>query len=250
MKALFLTLCSVLLFIACGSDEIHEPTETKPNYFPDAIGSRWVYQSTDGSTWTREITDRNDSQEKDYQTFTYTPPVSEAEIDFLKSKSFRFAQNQIFFDIGEKIDRYIQSDLLTSVKDELEGLEVNVALEPIPLSELLFFQIPLTVDSQWDALDIKVNGNIMLQNLTLLQFPFEVHFNIKGEVISQDTIETPVDRFDNTFQLKYKTEIVQTVFSNEETTIRDQTIWFVPHVGIVKTENEHGVTELIEYLLK
>ena len=250
MKALFLTLCSVLLFIACGSDEIHEPTETKPNYFPDAVGSRWVYQNADGSKWTQEITDGNDSQEKDYQTFTYTPPVSEAEIDFLKSKSFRVAQNQIFFHIGEKIDRYIQTDLLTSVKDEFEGLEINVALEPIPLSELLFFQIPLTANSQWDALDIKVNGNIMLQNLTLLQFPFEVHFNTKGEVISEDTIETPAGKFENAFQIKYSTKIIQTVLSNEETTLRDQTIWFVPHVGIVKIKDERGVTELIEYVLK
>jgi len=250
MKALFLTLCSVLLFIACGSDEIHEPTETKPNYFPDAVGSRWVYQNADGSTWTREITDGNDSQEKDYQTFTYIPPVSEAEIDFLKSKSFRVAQNQIFFDIGEKIDHYIQTDLLTSVKDEFEGLEINVALEPIPLSELLFFQIPLTANFQWDALDIKVNGNIMLQNLTLLQFPFEVHFNIKGEVISKETVEIPAGRFENAFQIKYSTIIIQTVLSNDETTIRDQTIWFVPHVGIVKIKDESGVTELIEHILK
>ena len=249
MKVLFLTLCSVLLFIACGSDEIPEPAETKPNYFPDAIGSRWVYQNADGSAWTREITDGNDSQEKDYQTFTYTPPVIEAEIDFLKPTSFRVAQNQIFFDIGEKIDRYIQTDLLTSVKDEFQGLDVNVSLEPIPLSELLFFQIPISSNSQWDALNIKVNGSITLQNLTLLQFPFEVHFNTKGEVISQDTIETPLGKFENAFQVKYKTEIVQTVLSKEETTIRDQTIWFVPHVGIVKIKDERGVTELIEYKL-
>ncbi|MDE0316072.1 MAG: hypothetical protein OXM61_14315 [Candidatus Poribacteria bacterium] len=250
MKALFLTLCSVLLFIACGSDEIHEPTETKPNYFPDAVGSRWVYQNADGSKWTREITDGNDSQEKDYQTYTNTPPVSEAEIDFLKPTSFRVARNQFFFGITEKIDRYIQTKLLTSVKDEFQGLDLNVTLEPIPLSELIFFEIPLTANSQWDALNIKVNGNIMLQNLTLLQFPFEVHFNIKGEVISQDTIETPAGRFENTFEVKYSTKIVQTVLSNEESTVNNQTIWFVPHVGIVRMEDERGVTELIEYVLK
>ncbi len=250
MKALFLTLCSIMLVVACGSDEIHEPTETKPKYFPDAIGSRWSYRHADGSKWTREITDENDSKEKDYQTFTYTPPVSEAEIDFLKPTSFRIAQNQIFFDIGEKIVRYIQTDLLTSVKDEFQGLEVNVALEPIPLSELLFFQIPLTANSQWDALNVKVNGNIMLQNLTLLQFPFEVHFNIKGEVISEETIETPAGRFENAFQVKYSTKIIQTVLSNEESTIRAQTIWFVPHVGIVKIEDERSVTDLVEFILK
>jgi hypothetical protein len=250
MRLSLLIFCCIVILAACGSDEIPEPTETKPNYFPDAVGSRWVYRNADGSEWTREITDGHSTQGEDYQTFTYTPPVSEVEIDFLKPTSFRVAQNQIFFSVTEKMDRYIQTDFLTSVKDEFEGLEVNVTFEPIPLSELHFIQIPLTSNSQWDALNVKVNGSITPQNLTLLQFPFVVHFNIKGEVISQDTIETPVGRFENTFQLKYKPEIVQTVLSNEETTMRDQTIWFVPHVGIVKTEDEHGVTELIEYVLK
>ena len=250
MKVLFFSLCSILLFIACGSDEIHEPTETKPNYFPDAIGSRWIYQNADGSKWTREITNGNDSQEKNYQTFTYTPPVSEVEIDFLKPTSFRVTQNHIFFNDSKKIDHYIQTKLLASVKDEFAGLEVNVVLEPISYPELLFFQIPLTSNSQWDALNVKVNGNITLQNLTLLQFPFDVHFNIKGEIIGEESIGTPAGRFENTFQIRFNTEITQTVLSNEESTIHDQTIWFIPHVGTVKIKDESGVTELIEYILE
>ncbi len=251
MRTLFLTLCSALLLFACGSDEIPEPTETKPNYFPDAVGSKWVYRNVDGSEWTREITDGNDDQDGDYQTFTYTPSISEVKIDFLKPTFFRVAQNNIFFGVTKKIDRYIQTELLTSVQDDFEGLEVDVALEPISFPELLFFQIPLTSDSQWEALNLKVNGNMTLQNLTLLQIPFEVHFIIKCEVIiSEGDIETPAGRFENTYRLKYKTEIVQTVLSHEESTGYDQTVWFVPHVGIVKTEDERGVTELIEYKLK
>lgn len=240
-----LTLCSIVILSACGSDEIPEPAETKPNYFPDAVGSRWDYQNVDGSEWTREITDENDSQ-----AFTYIPLVPEAEIDFLKPTFFHVAQNKIFFGVTEKIDRYIQIELLTLVKDDFEGLEVDVALEPISSPELFFFQIPLTSDSQWEALNLKVNGNITLQNLTLLQIPFEVHFIIRGEVVSEGAIETLAGRFENTFQVKYSTEIVQTVLSHEELIVRDQTIWFVPHVGIVRIENERGVTELIEHKLK
>ena len=245
-----LTLCSIVILSSCGSGEIPEPIEAKPNYFPDAAGSRWGYRNVDGSEWTREITDGHDSQDGDYQAFTYIPLVPEAEIDFLKPTFFRVAQNKIFFGVTEKIDRYIQIELLTLVKDDFEGLEVDVALEPISSPELFFFQIPLTSDSQWEALNLKVNGNITLQNLTLLQIPFEVHFIIRGEVVSEGAIETLAGRFENTYQLKYKTEIVQTVLSHEELTVRDQTIWFVPHVGIVRIEDEHGVTELIEHKLK
>ncbi len=250
MRILFFTLCITLLLVACGSDELPEPTKTKPNYFPDAVGSRWVYRNADGSEWIREVIDRKDSQDQDYLTFTYKPSITETEIDFLNPTFFSVNQNQILFDVGEQIDRYIQTDLLTSVKDEFEGLEVNVTLEQITYPDLVFLQIPLISNSQWNVLNAEVNGNISLQNLTLLNFPFEVHFMVEGVVLSEETIESPVGMFETTFQIKYNTKIMQTVLSNEVSIIRDQTIWFVPYIGIVKIEDERGISELIEYNLQ
>ena len=250
MRLSLLIFCYIVILAACGSDEIHEPTKIKPNYFPDAVGSRWVYRNADGSEWTREISGGNDSQGGDYKIFTYTPPVSETAIDFLKPTTFSVTQHQIFFDIHKKIARYIQTELPNAVQNEFAGLDVKVTAEPISYQKLIFLQVPLTSNSQWDALNVKVNGNITLQNLTLLQIPFEVHFIIKGEVIREGSIDTPAGRFENTFEVKYNTKIVQTVFSNETSTVRDQIIWFVPHVGIVKIKNERGVTELIENVLK
>ncbi len=250
MRTLFFTLCSILLLLACGSDELPEPAKTKPNYFPDAFGSRWVYRNADGSEWVREVTESNDSQDKDYLSFTYKPSITKTEIDFLNPTFFSVKQNQILFDVGEQIDRYIQTDLLTSVKDEFEGLEVNVTLEPITYPDLLFLQIPLISNSQWNVLNVEVNGNISLQNLNLLNFPFEVHFMVDSVVISEETIETPAGMFETTFQIKYNTKILQTLLSSEVSIIREQTIWFVPYVGIVKIEDEHGISELIEYKLQ
>lgn len=250
MRILFFTLCITLLLVACGSDELAEPTKTKPNYFPDAVGSRWVYRNADGSEWIREVIDRKDSQDQDYLTFTYKPSITETEIDFLNPTFFSVNQNQILFDVGEQIDRYIQTDLLTSVKDEFEGLEVNVTLEQITYPDLIFLQIPLISNSQWNVLNVEVNGNISLQNLTLLNFPFEVHFMVEGVVLSEETIESPAGMFETTFQIKYNTKIMQTVLSNEVSIIRDQTIWFVPYIGIVKIEDERGISELIEYNLQ
>lgn len=250
MRLLLLTISSVWLLLACGSDEIPDPIETKPNYFPDAVGSRWVYRNADGSEWIREVTDSNASQDQDYLTFTYQPSINETEIDFLNPTFFSVNQNQILFDVREQIDRYIQTDLLTSVKDEFEGLEVNVTLEPISYPDLIFLQIPLISNSKWNMLNVEVNGNISLQNLTLLNFPFEVHFMVEGVVFSEETIETPAGMFETTFQIKYNTKILQTLLSNEVSIIRDQTIWFVPYVGIVKIEDARGISELIEYNLQ
>ena len=71
----------------------------------------------------------------------------------------------------------------------------------------------------------------------------------KGEIVAVDSLETPAGNFEETYQIEYQTEITQTLFSEAETREQRQTVWFAPHVGIVKIEDERGVTELIAYTL-
>ena len=250
MRLISLMLCGIFILFGCGSDETSEPIEQQmPNYFPDAVGSRWVYRDTDGSEWTREVIDGTSSHGVGYKVFTYTPLVSETALNHLKPDAFRVTDSQVFFIIGEKIDRYVQNELPVLVQDEFEGLALNITVVPSTHSEFVFFQSPLTPSSQWDAFNTDVNGSIVLQNLALLQFPFEVHVRVKGEVIAVGSLETPAGSFEETYQIEYQTESTRTLFSEAETTQQHQTVWFVPHVGIVKIEDEHGVTELIAYTL-
>ena len=136
------------------------------------------------------------------------------------------------------------------VQDEFAGLELTPVVDAISYPELTFFQFPLIPNSRWEAVNVKVNGNIILQNLVLLQIPFEVLIRVTGEIVAQSPLETPAGSFEEIYQIEYQTEITLTLFSEPQTTQLRQTIWFVPHVGIVKTENESGATELIEYSLK
>ena len=251
MRLPALVLCGILLLFGCNTDESAIPTEPSeqlmPNYFPDAVGSRWVYQNADGTRWTREVTDERDSQGETYRTFAYTPPLTETEFDYLKPAVYRVTQNQVFFVAGERVDRYVQNEVSKAAQDEFAGLELNVAVAAISHPELIFFQFPLSVNAQWDALNVKVGGNISLQNLGILQIPFEVDMRVKGAVVSEGSLETPAGAFEKTYQIEYQTEITQTLFSEAETSRYSRTVWFAPHVGIVKIEDERGVTELIEY---
>ena len=248
MRLISLMLCGIFILFGCGSDETPAPIEQQmPNYFPDAVGSRWVYRNTDGSEWTREVIDGTNTHGVGYQVFTYTPPVSETALNYLKPDAFRVTDGQVFFIIGEKIDRYVENELPVLVQDEFEGLALDITVVPITHPEFVFFQSPLTFGFQWDAFRTDVNGSIVLQNLALLQFPFEVHVRVKGEVIAVGSLETPAGSFEETYQIEYQTEIRQVLFSGAETTQQQQTVWFVPHVGIVKIEDEHGITELIAY---
>lgn len=251
MRLTALGLCGILLLFGCSNDERAIPTESNeqliPNYFPNAVGSRWVYQNADGTRWTREVTDERASQGDAYRSFAYTPPLAETEFDYLKPAVYRVTQNQVFFVTGERIEHYVQNQVSKAAQDEFAGLELNVAVVPISHPELVFFQFPLTVNAQWDALNVKVNGNIILQNLALLQIPFEVDMRVKGAVVSEGSLETPTRVFEQVYQIEYQTEIRQLLFSESETRHYSQTVWFAPHVGIVKIETERDVTELIGY---
>ena len=248
MRLIAWMLCGIFILFGCGSDEMTTPVKPQmPNYFPDTVGSRWVYRNADGSEWTREVTEENSIHEEGFHSFVYTPISSETELDYLKPDVFRVTDNQVLFGIGEKIDRYVQNILPTWVADEFAGLELDVTVEPITHPEFVFCQLPLTVNFQWDAFSTNANGSIVLQNLFLLQFPFEVQVSVKGEVVAVDSLETPAGSFAETYQIEYKTEITRTLFSEAETTQQRQTVWFASHIGIVKIEDEGGVTELIAY---
>lgn len=250
MRLNSLILCAILILIGCGSDETPTPVEEMPNYFPDAIGSRWIYRNSDGIQWTREIRGEVSIEGKDYRVVKDTTPLTDTELDFLNSTYYRVTPNTVIFTVSEKATDYVQTEIPKAVQDEFAGLELTVAVEPISYPELVFLQIPLVPNFQWDALNITVNGNIILQNLVLLQIPFEAHISVKAEVVDGSPLETPAGNFEKTYRIEYQTEITHTLFSGTETIQQHQTIWFAPHAGIVKIENEHGVTELIEYTLK
>ena len=246
-RILFSAYGILLLLFGCGSDETPEPMEVMPNYFPDAVGSRWVYLYSDGIQGTTEVSQELNIDGKNYRTLKETPPNEETDFDLLKPVSYRVTEHQILFAIGGEIDRYVQNEMLASVQDDFSGLDLSVTVEPIPSPELVFLQFPPSPSFEWNALNMQINGSIILQNIALLQFPFEVVIRIRGEVVAEGPLETPAENFENVYQLEYQTEITQTLFSETKTTEHSQTVWFVPHVGIAKTENELGGSELIAY---
>ena len=235
------------MLFGCGSEETPAPTEQPPNYFPDAIGTEWVYSEADGHHWTREVSGETDIDGKPYRVFTDTPRLTETFPDFLYSTYFRTTPNAVVFTVSEQITDYLEAELPKAVQDDFAGLELTVVLDPFAHPELVFFQTPLGPALQWDALNIKVNGNIVLQDLALLQIPFEAHITVKAEVVAESPLETPAGNFEKTYRIDYQTDVTHTLFSRVETIQLQQTLWFAPHVGIVKFGNGHDVTELIAY---
>ena len=250
MKCYLLFIVSILFLFSCGSDDIPEPVEPKPNYFPATTGSKWVYRNANGDEWSRIITESNNTHDNKYHTFTNNPPITDTDNDFLIPTSFRVTQTQLLLDIRNKINRYIQIELPKSVQDDFTGLDIDVATESISYPELVYLHIPLSTNLQWEVLDVEVQGDLILQNLTLLHFPFETIIKINAEVIEQSQVETPAGTFEDTYHIEYQINTTHKIFTEEDSSIQKKSIWFTPHVGIVKIEDKNGISELVEYTLK
>ncbi len=254
MKSTVLLLYGILFLLGCGSDEEIAPTETEPidatlpNYFPDELASRWVYRTPDGSLYSREITREQTLSKNVYHVFDYTPPIKKTDFPFLKPTFFRVTQNRVFFNVSEMLDAIMVPP--ETLQAGFEGVETSMTIESISEDELLFCHIPLRTNFQWEALSMKLNGTFILQDLLLLQFPFEMNVSIEAQVDDEMPLQTPAGIFEKTYQIVYQTEITATKLDEVERTEKyTQKVWIAPHVGIVKLEDESGVTELIKYVL-
>ncbi len=234
----------LILILACGSDDIPEPALSKPNYFPNSIESKWVYQNINDSQWTWLVKDIKTLDNTTYQFLEKTPIIEVYENDYLIPTHYRISDKQILFNISDKIEQYVQTDLPASVQDEFIGLDIKTEVNQISYPELIFLDIPITLNNQWEVYNLRIEGNFILQDLILLTIPFELQLTINGEVISEGPINTLAGRFEKAFQVEYQIDTTHIVFSDEEKFRQTKKIWIVPHVGIVKIDDEHGITEL------
>lgn len=258
MKFIKLFLCMMTMLIGCGTDTPQEneailtPTEEKriPNYFPNAIGDRWVYRHSDGSQWTREVARERVFQGRVYRVFEYIPPIEDPEFDYLRVPSYRITRNRVLFFVGEEINRYFETELRADLEAIFAEDNTKIQVNAVSEHELVFFRIPPTGNLRWDVLDLKIKGNIIFVDFAQ-RAPFEIHFLIKGAIVGGGAIQTPAGTFETTSKIEYNSEITTIVGGEEETTTKEtDTIWLAPDVGIVKTQNDRGTTELIEYDLQ
>ena len=258
VKIINLLLCGLLIISGCGSDTPEEneavlaPTEEKriPNYFPDAIGNRWVYQHSDGTQWEREVTREHILQGRIYRVFDYTPPIEDTEFDYLRVPSYRVTPNRVLFFVGDEINRYFETELTADLQAIFAEDNTEIQVDAISAHELVLFRIPPTRTVTWDVLDLKIKGDIFFPDVGR-GIPFEILFLIEGAIVGGGSVKTPAGHFKTTSKIEYNLEITTKVWEEKETTTQEtDTIWLAPDVGVIKTENENGTTELIEYSLQ
>ena len=230
-----------------------KPPEAPPDYYPNFIGSQWVYRNPDGFEWAREVTDTRELGLYLYHVFNYDPPIEDAAFDFLKTPSYRITQNRVLFFVGDEIDLAYKQDLTHFLRETYQDagnskINVNAIAQP----ELTCCRIPPAPGIEWEVIDMKVMGRVILRDQGNFNIPFQINWVNSGLITRLETVETPAGIFENCFKIQYDTKITVIVNEEQEDTLRAevQSIWLAPEVGMVKIEDADGVTELIDYDVK
>lgn len=256
---LFSILIVVLFIIGCGEETIEDPTtkepkveQLPPNYYPDTIGSRWVYRNPNGFQWAREVTGKRAIGDKVYHVFAYDPPLEDPEFDFHTTPSYRVTRNYVQFFVGGEINQSVRKNLSANLEELFaESGDVKVTVNAASKNDLTFFRIPPSPGQKWDVLNMQISGRINFTDLNQ-RLDFKINWVIKGLVVRREAVTTPAGTFPDSFKVQYSTKVTTTVEGEKEegTAEELETVWLAPEIGMVKIETENGVTELVEYDVK
>ena len=225
----------ILLSSGCGDETVNNPIAEKPvedskpdviiststDYFPMAVGNRWVYRNRDGSEWTREVTETEEVGARQYHYFSYNPPIEDNQFTFFQARIYTATPDSLFFavknsDINDAIRQIIlksngnspgsawtqrfQNGAWTTRKKGLALLNHYKVRGVLHSDSGILFRLPLVPGQTWEMLNIRFRG--LLQVLDM-QHSFESDVEIQGSVGPWYSVATPAGIFEDCLNIQY-----------------------------------------------
>ena len=219
-------------------------------YFPNTLGSYWVYKDQDGNELTRRAVEDEEVAEKTYHAFSYEPTVEDwaGYAYHIQPFLYQIGKEKVSFFVSDEVKKTIKARFAKEIKALVETLkriaptedpssfdmDHDVKVEALDNFQLL--PIPVTFNEEWDTMRIKAT-------VTLSDPEGEgggvAHFTISetGNVLGKETVETPAGIFENCLKIEYKTKTEILLSPPTETDPPGEsitTLWLAPNVGIVK----------------
>jgi hypothetical protein len=244
MKRIYVTIALLffVLLFGCGDetptkeakDEVVAPVL---DYYPDKMGSRWVYQNIEGQMLTRTIKEGKEFSGITYKMWEVEPSAPDAETQF-----FRKTQSGI-----RQYTEEINEDIMKFIKESFKPLQGWALFDftvHSSIPEGLLVQLPLKSGLDWLVIRIRASGTLIGGKKIVLTMRFTGHSSKK------QIITVPAGTFE-CIQVTYKYqgdfEITgETPGSYTETMYSH---WLAPDVGIVQIEDVFGTFQLVEYNL-
>lgn len=245
--------------------------EWATTYFPDKLGSYWVYTDQDGNKLTRYAVEEKDVEGETFRSFDYEPEIDDWEKYLYAAHPFLYqvGEEWVAFYVGDDIEAATKSILSKKLDETLgtirqrtagqlpEGItmDFNYTIEPKAQDYFFLFPTPVKYNEEWIAmrLEVKVKMKIDIQGAPV-EIPAErksisstTNVVKTGNVIGTETVDTQAGTFEECLKIEYraKTTIDTTIPAEFKQLLPEQqpaesvtTLWLAPNVGIVKFKSE------------
>ena len=244
----FRTFLTLLLVFGLSAVLMSDASETI-QYFPNTLGSYWVYEDQDGNELTRRAIEDKEIDGETYHAFNYEPALEDwADHDYhIHPNFYQIGEEKVTFLVGDEVEKAVKTHFTKEMAAFLTILEKMGApfimlydLEIEAQNQFHALPTPVPFNEKWNATQIK--AKITFRPIPPQDPPeVTIEFTIveTGTVVGMETVETPAGTFENCLKIEYRTETGVTV-SSPEAEADDPpgesftTLWVAPNIGIVK----------------
>ena len=245
----FRTFFTLLLVFGLSAMLMGDASEIT-QYFPETLGSYWVYEDQDGNELTRRVVEGKEIAGEMYHGFNYEPALKDSvDYDYhIHPNFYQIGAEKVTFWVGDEVEKTIKAHLTEEMKAFLKILEQMGApftmlykVETEAQDPFYVLPIPVTFNEKWKATQIK--AKITMQPVPPQDPPkAAIEFTIveTGTVVGTENVETPAGTFEDCLKIEYRTETEVEVsspelgFGSETPGESFTTLWVAPNIGIVK----------------
>lgn len=252
----FCLVFTLLLVFGLGAILIGDESETV-QYFPDTLGSYWVYVDQDGNELTRHAIEGEEIAEETYHGFDYEPALENwVDYDYhIHTNLYQVGEKQVTFLVGDEARRALQARLAKEMGTLLKmfkeaappgteaGFNLLYQIEVEAQDQFYMLSTLTAFNEEWSAMQMKAKVTITPDppqgdpDEAILEFTIVE----KGEILGTESVETPAGTFEDCLKIEYRTHTGVAIFPDEA---GDEdadppgesitTLWLAPNIGIVK----------------
>lgn len=259
----------IAILLVLFNTEVMSGKEKGHLYFPSSSKMIWVYEDQDGNELTRQVTGSKFNDGKMYTGFKVEPAIKESKdfTRFLHPTFCHFGEDYVYLLVGEELRKAMKARLTDEMKlfsklsvDSLKkslppddgitvDLDYEIKVDPIDRLKLLHKQVDM--NKEWKALEInaKIVMKFNIEGIEIFKDAEDLPTTIldfdiveKARVVGTESVETPAGNFHECLKIVYKTDTKMTetrpIASADVPGESVTTIWFAPHVGIIKIHSE------------
>ncbi len=245
----FRTFFTLLLVFGLSTVLMGDASEIT-QYFPETLGSYWVYEDPDGNELTRRVVEGKEITGEMYHAFSYEPVLEDSAnyAHHIHPNFYRIGAEKVTFWVGDEVEKTVKANLTEEMQAFLKILEKMGApftmlykVEIEAQDPFYALPIPVTFNEKWKATQIK--AKITMQPVPPQDPPkATIEFTIveTGTVVGTENVETPAGTFEDCLKIEYRTETAMEVsspelgFGSETPGESFTTLWVAPNIGIVK----------------